>query len=323
MTAVGVRESEQNELTRARLAREIFSGRYRPGQSVQLREVAEECRLDDDSVLKAFAEFQALGMVTLTGNGSAIVHSPNPKEMQEAYEIRAALEEIAGRTAATSLKGNTGDLQNELELMRAAVRDGNLDGYVEHDVKFHRSVLKASHNEVLLRVWETLALDVRMRAAIGKISRDFPEVVESHQPILEALDKGRGRKAGLLMRNHVETFLEYLKKSESDSGFHRTLRKDLEGAKDVQQAFFPSKSLSIPCISCETFYQPAHDIGGDYYDFLPLQGGTVGHRDRGRVRKRHRRGVDHGESASLPEGASSASPFGSFGAHRRRQSADL
>src|SRR5258708_6358044 len=102
------------------------------------------------------------------------------------------------------------------------------------------------------------------------------DVVESHQPIVDALEKGRGREAGLLLRNHVETFLEYLRKSESDSGFHRALRRDLEGAKDVQQAFFPPQSLSIPCLSCETFYQPAHGIGGDYYDFLSLQGGRWG-----------------------------------------------
>lgn len=67
-----------------------------------------------------------------------------------------------------------------------------------------------------------------------------------------------------------------IKKSESDSGFYRALRRDLERAKDVQQAFFPSESLSIPCVSCETFYQPAHEIGGDYYDFLSLQGGRWG-----------------------------------------------
>jgi serine phosphatase RsbU (regulator of sigma subunit) len=260
----------------ARLAREVFSGRYRPGQSVQLREVAAEYELDDESVLKVFVEFQALGMVTLSGKFSAIFHSPNPKEMQEAYEIRAALEEIAGRTAVSALKGNTADLQSELDAMRMAIRNGNLDAYAEHDVKFHRNILQASQNDVLLRVWDTLAFDLRIRVAIGKLSKDLPEVVESHQSIVEALEKGRGREAGLLLRNHVETFLEYLKKSESDSGLHRAFRSDLERAKDVQQAFFPPQTLSIPCLSCETFYQPAHGIGGDYYDFLSLQGGRWG-----------------------------------------------
>jgi serine phosphatase RsbU (regulator of sigma subunit) len=263
-------------LGRARLERDLFAGRYRPGQSVQLREIAAKYELDEQSVLKAFAEFQAVGMAKLSGNFSAIVQAPNPKEIQDAYEIRAGLEEIAGRTAAATLKGNTADLRRELEAMRLAVRDGNLDAYAEHDVRFHRAILKGSQNEVVLRVWDTLGFDLRIRAAIGKASKDLLEVVESHQPIIDALDRGRGREAALLLRNHVETFLEYLRKSESDSGFHKALRRDLEGAKDVQQAFFPPETLSIPCLSCETFYQPANEIGGDYYDFLSLQSGRWG-----------------------------------------------
>ena len=256
--------------------------------------------MDNDSVSKVFAEFQTLGMVTLSGDCSAIVHSPNAKEMQEAYEIRAALEEIAGRTAAANLKGNTAGLQNELEAMRAAVREGNLDAYAEHDVKFHRSILKASGNQALLRVWETLGFDLRIPVAIRKVSKDLPEVVESHQPIVDALDKGRGREAALLMRNHVETFREYLRKSESDSGIHRAIRKDLEGAKNVQQAFFPPRSLSIPCISCETFYQPAHGIGGDYYDLLSLPGGRWGIAIGDVCGKGHWCGAAHGQSPSFP-----------------------
>jgi sigma-B regulation protein RsbU (phosphoserine phosphatase) len=232
--------------------------------------------MDNDSVLKAFAEFQALGMITLAGNFSAIVRSPNPKEMQEAYEIRAALEEIGGRAAARALKGNTAALQRELDGMRVAFRHRDLDSFVEHDVIFHRTILQAARNEVLLRVWDSLAVDLRIRGAIGRVSRDFPEVVESHQPIVDALEKGRGREAGLLLRNHVETLLEYIRKPESDSGSPGALPSDLEGAKDVQQAFFPSQSLSIPCLSCETFYKPAQEIGGDYYDFLPLQEGRWG-----------------------------------------------
>lgn len=272
----GACKASSNGKGRARLAKELLSGRYRPEQPVRLRKIAEKYKMDNDSVSKVFAEFQTLGMVTLSGDSSAIVHSPNAKEMQEAYEIRAAIEEIAGRTAATNLKGNTAGLQNELEAMRAAIREGNLDAYAEHDVKFHRRILKASGNQALLRVWETLGFDLRISVAIRKVSKDLPEVVESHQPIVDALEKGRGREAALLMRNHVETFQEYLRKSESDSGIHRAMRKDLAGAKEIQQAFFPPRSLSIPCISCETFYQPAHGIGGDYYDLLSLPGGRWG-----------------------------------------------
>src|SRR6476660_7847968 len=87
------------KLARIRLAGELFNGCCRTGESMRLAEIAAQHQLDEDSVLKVFAEFQTLGMVTLSGSVSAIFHSPNPKETQEAYEIRAALEEIGGRAA--------------------------------------------------------------------------------------------------------------------------------------------------------------------------------------------------------------------------------
>jgi DNA-binding GntR family transcriptional regulator len=89
-----------NELGRVRLTRELFCGRYRPGERVKLRAIAAKYGLDNDAVLKLFAEFQSMGLITLSGNFAAVLHSPNPKEMHEAYEIRAGIEEIAGRTAA-------------------------------------------------------------------------------------------------------------------------------------------------------------------------------------------------------------------------------
>jgi len=267
---------QQKGRGRARLARELFSGFYRPGQVLTLHEIGEMYELGEGAVLNAFADLESLGVVKLLGNHSATVLSPSLKEMLEAYEIRAGLEEIAGRTAAAFLEGNTADLHGEVDAMLAAVRSDDLDAYAEHDIKFHRIILEASQNGVLRRVWDTLAIDLRMRAAIPRVTRDLLDGAESHRPIAKALEEGRGREAGLLLRNHVETILEYLKRSESDSRIQGASRKDLEAAKEVQRAFLPGQTISIPGISCETFYQPARGIGGDYYDLLALQRGRWG-----------------------------------------------
>ena len=143
-------------LGQARLSRELFSGRFRPAQTVQLLEIALEYELDDETVLKAFAEFESLGMVTLS-------------------EGLSAIEEIAGRTAATVLKEDMAELQNQIAAMRAAVADGNLDGFAEHDVEFHRDIIKAAQNDVLLRAWDTLAVDLRIRAAVDLERSARPE----------------------------------------------------------------------------------------------------------------------------------------------------
>src|SRR3984893_1178791 len=128
----------------ARLARELFSGRFRPTQTLQLREIAAEYELNEETVWKAFADFQAIGIVTLSEDISVIVRSPNLAEMQEAYQIRAAGQEIAGRTAATVLKGYTAELRNQLAAMRAAVAEVVLEACAEHDIGFDIDVLKAA-----------------------------------------------------------------------------------------------------------------------------------------------------------------------------------
>jgi DNA-binding GntR family transcriptional regulator len=86
-------------------------------------------------------------MVSLSANRSAAFYSPNPKETQEAYEIRAVLEEVGARAAARVLRGNTSALQREIEGMHAAFSRFDLDSFAEHDAAFHRSILQASGTE--------------------------------------------------------------------------------------------------------------------------------------------------------------------------------
>jgi len=51
------------KLAQVRLAKELFSGHRRPGESVKLSEFATQYQLDEASVLAIFREFQTLGIV--------------------------------------------------------------------------------------------------------------------------------------------------------------------------------------------------------------------------------------------------------------------
>jgi serine phosphatase RsbU (regulator of sigma subunit) len=60
---------------------------------------------------------------------------------------------------------------------------------------------------------------------------------------------------------------------------HRTLltqerhRRDLEVAREVQRSFLPNKPPELAGYQFFSFYESALEIGGDYYDFIPLAGG--------------------------------------------------
>jgi serine phosphatase RsbU (regulator of sigma subunit) len=271
-----VRNMGSAKSRRGRLARELFNGRYECGEILQLSKIASAYDFDEQESFKAFWELQSLGLVTLEGKKTATVKVPDPKEMRDAYEIRAALEEIAGRAAAPLFKGSAGRLRYELAAMRACLEEGDFDAFAEHDVQFHRVILRASQNSVLIRVWDALAVDLRMQATIGKSKQNLQEIVESYQPIVEALDRGQGREAGLLLRSHVETVMHSLRTAALDSSAQQAVIRDLETARDVQTALFPRKNVAIPGLDYRAFYKPARDIGGDYYDLFPLPGDTWG-----------------------------------------------
>lgn len=54
------------------------------------------------------------------------------------------------------------------------------------------------------------------------------------------------------------------------------LSREVEIAREVQERLFPQRLPAVPRLEYAGFCRPALGIGGDYYDFLPLEGGRLG-----------------------------------------------
>ncbi len=50
------------------------------------------------------------------------------------------------------------------------------------------------------------------------------------------------------------------------------LNRDLKIAEQVQKKFLPQSVPTVPGYEFFAFYQPTYEVGGDYYDFVPLPG---------------------------------------------------
>ncbi len=55
-----------------------------------------------------------------------------------------------------------------------------------------------------------------------------------------------------------------------------SLERDLNIAETVQKRFLPQSVPKIPGFEFFAFYQPTYEVGGDYYDFMPLPGNRLG-----------------------------------------------
>ncbi len=54
-----------------------------------------------------------------------------------------------------------------------------------------------------------------------------------------------------------------------------SLKRDLEVAREIQQAMLPEGTWSGPGVEAFGLTKPANTVGGDFYDILPQPGGTV------------------------------------------------
>lgn len=54
------------------------------------------------------------------------------------------------------------------------------------------------------------------------------------------------------------------------------IEQELSTARAIQQAFLPKEVPVLPGWQLAPYYQPAREVGGDFYDFLPFEDGRLG-----------------------------------------------
>lgn len=188
------------------LTERILAGHYQPGDRLVELQIARELGTSQGSVREALRELEASRLVESEPHRGTRVRVITLREMREAYFARGVLEQAAAKSAAKALKGDVSRLRGEADAVLRAADAGNLTDQAAHVYAFHRAVVAASGNKTLLRLWESLALEIRVRVRLGWARVDRARAEESYAAILAALARGDGRTAGRLLRKHAEAF---------------------------------------------------------------------------------------------------------------------
>jgi DNA-binding GntR family transcriptional regulator len=198
----------------------VLSGELPSGTRLRQEALAEEFGVSRTPVREALRKLQAGGLVELEPNRGAVVRGLSPREIRDAYEVRAALEALAAQLAAERvtreqlerLNQVQGEFRAALERTVARRRGGREVGKPEirrwgsANDDFHQTIHEASGNDVLV-------------AALAQLHRSFPRDlsrmvvsestamleanVREHEAILEALTRHDAAAAYELMRRHV------------------------------------------------------------------------------------------------------------------------
>ncbi len=185
------------------LLRRILSGELAPGARLVELKLAGEFRTSQGPVREALCELEGMELVTTAPYRGTRVRQVTVKDVREAYQVRAYLEELAGKVAAGLLQGDLQPFEKAAQDVLGAAKRNDIRGYTRHDIRFHRLIVAASDNRILLRTWDSLALEVHVQIRLLRDKIDLVAAQQDHWRILEALRKGNGATAGRLLRTHI------------------------------------------------------------------------------------------------------------------------
>lgn len=199
------------------LLERILTVHYQPGDRLVETQIAQEFGTSLAPVRESLRELEALGFVESEPFRGSRVRAVTRAELVEIYPVRAAIEEVAAREAAHRL-GDTGvhALDHELTAMLAAADVGDRHVHVSHDAAFHRLIVEASGNRVLINVWKSLRVEARTLISAIETELDLHQIAEMHRPVLDALAASDADQAGRLVRQHIEYFGNLILIGESD-----------------------------------------------------------------------------------------------------------
>jgi DNA-binding GntR family transcriptional regulator len=189
----------------------ILGGRYGSGERLGEIEIADELGLSRTPVREALRRLGSEGLVEVLPHRGSRVRTWTAQDLDETYELRALLEGLAARRAATGLDAGT-----LAELDTLAARMVTVDPSLGHrpageftelaalNGRFHALITAAAGSAQLAA---TLAGLVQLPLVMRTYRRYTPAALARshahHRELVDALRAGDGAWAESVMRSHV------------------------------------------------------------------------------------------------------------------------
>lgn len=199
------RQSVREQIRNVLLDR-ILSGHYRAGERLRELQLAEEFGSSQGPVREALRELAAQGLVVTEPHRGTHVRGITPERAGELHDVRGALECYACERIGQRMGLDWSSARGNAEAAFAAASEGNAEAYSEADTAFHRAVVEAAGNPVLLEVWDGLGLLSRFNGFTlrGRRHRSaLTRLAGQHMPILEALERSDGSGAQQMLEAHL------------------------------------------------------------------------------------------------------------------------
>jgi DNA-binding GntR family transcriptional regulator len=212
-----IRRRVLREEVREAVIDEILSGRLAPGTRIVETQLAKQFGVSQAPVREALRDLALFGFVVCSPFRSTYVRQISTADLLKSYPVRAALESVAAREAAAIIDEETlAKLEEHIATMRRAAEANDHRAHVDADFAFHHTIIKASGNEMLEHVWQSMRLATTTlvtHSMMQMTHRSMGEIGERHVVVLEALRSRDQLAAETAMRRHIEEPGEWIREA--------------------------------------------------------------------------------------------------------------
>lgn len=183
----------------------IIRGELQPGERLMEEKLAKTLEVSRTPVREAIRMLELEGLVVMLPRKGAEVARITVTDLQEALEVRMAIEDLSVRLATMRIdeKGKK-DLVRAKEAFDAALTGKKVETIVDKDERFHDVIFGATQNRRLIALAHSLREQVyRYRFEYVKDFSSHDKLSREHARITEAILEGDVVKAQQSMRGHI------------------------------------------------------------------------------------------------------------------------
>ena len=188
------------DLAYERLREGIVAGELKLGQQVSEAQLAQRLGISKTPVREALVRLKMEGLVDIQPQRGTFVFRLTPEQVGQLCRYRAMLEVAALREAAAEQPGEL--LQRwraQVQAMSEAEAAGDTDRLSRLDMNFHFELLACCSNGYLRAAYEL----IRYQLIALRHRSPIPNMLDSHQVLVDALERGDTEEACRLLEQHV------------------------------------------------------------------------------------------------------------------------
>lgn len=197
----------------------IFAGELKPGDRIIETFWAKELGVSQGPVREAIRDLEAVGLVETVPFKGSRVRLMTEKDIQDNYSVRICLESKSIRDAITMLDDARMEtlsayLREVLNEMDACANRGDLRAFTKCDTDFHRAIIEATDNQVLLKLWEQCNIRNWFMVSALTDAESLKQLQSGHQHIFAAICAKDVKEATSTLEDHLTSLMHGFMQAE-------------------------------------------------------------------------------------------------------------